>query len=103
MSDPRRDVHLFHRVRRAVRRRRHRRTNVLHVRIWADDLDGGYVVQCVEIPGCISQGETADEALANIADALTEMFEVIIRESRAATQEPAARGEVRSLKIAVNA
>jgi len=32
---------------------------------------GGYSVRCVELPGAISQGETEEEALANIKDAIT--------------------------------
>lgn len=38
--------------------------------------EGGYIVQCVEIPGAISQGETVDEALANAADAIKEILSV---------------------------
>jgi predicted RNase H-like HicB family nuclease len=35
------------------------------------DEDGvGFVVQCPIIPGCISQGDTRDEALANIREAI---------------------------------
>ena len=32
--------------------------------------DGGYVVSCPGLPGCHSQGETREEALANIRDAI---------------------------------
>jgi len=32
--------------------------------------DGGYVVTCPALPGCCSQGETREEALANIRDAI---------------------------------
>jgi len=32
--------------------------------------EGGYSVQCVELPGAISQGETRKEALANIKEAI---------------------------------
>ncbi len=32
--------------------------------------EGGFTVQCVEIPGAISQGETREEALANIKEAI---------------------------------
>jgi predicted RNase H-like HicB family nuclease len=31
---------------------------------------GGYVVKCPSLPGCYSQGETLDEALANIKEAI---------------------------------
>lgn len=37
---------------------------------------GGYTVQCVEIPGAISEGETVDEALANVRDAIAGVLEV---------------------------
>ena len=30
----------------------------------------GYSVQCVELPGCISEGETREEALKNIKEAI---------------------------------
>jgi len=32
--------------------------------------EGGYSVRCVELPGAISQGETEEEALANIKEAI---------------------------------
>lgn len=32
--------------------------------------EGGYVVECPSIPGCMSQGETEEEALEMIADAI---------------------------------
>jgi predicted RNase H-like HicB family nuclease len=38
--------------------------------------EGGYTVQCVEIPGAISQGETREEALANIKEAIELVLEV---------------------------
>ncbi len=31
---------------------------------------GGYVVTCPSLPGCYSQGETIDEAKANIKEAI---------------------------------
>lgn len=34
------------------------------------DEDGGYVVRCPAFPGCVSQGETREEATKNILDAL---------------------------------
>ena len=34
------------------------------------DEDGMFVVECPNLPGCISQGKTRDEALANIRDAI---------------------------------
>lgn len=35
----------------------------------AQDEDGIYVAKCPSLPGCVSQGKTRKEALANIKDA----------------------------------
>ena len=32
--------------------------------------DGYWVAECPSLPGCITQGETKDEAIANIKEAL---------------------------------
>ncbi len=39
------------------------------VRLYQDE-DGAWIVDCPAIPGCVSQGETEDEALANIEEAI---------------------------------
>jgi predicted RNase H-like HicB family nuclease len=33
------------------------------------DQEGGYVAQIKDLPGCLTQGETLDEAIANINEA----------------------------------
>jgi predicted RNase H-like HicB family nuclease len=38
--------------------------------------EGGFTVQCVELPGAISQGETKEEALINIKEAIELILEV---------------------------
>lgn len=49
--------------------------------------DGGFMVQCQEIPGAVSQGETEQEALDNISEVLEEHLEYVkkrqAREARA--------------------
>ncbi|MDW8326117.1 MAG: type II toxin-antitoxin system HicB family antitoxin [Anaerolineales bacterium] len=35
-----------------------------------DEEAGGYVVTCPSLPGCYSQGETVEEALANIREVI---------------------------------
>jgi len=37
----------------------------------------GYVVECPAIPGCVSQGTTIEEAMANIEDAIKGCLEVL--------------------------
>lgn len=34
------------------------------------DEDGIYVAECTSLPGCISQGKTRKEVLANVKDAI---------------------------------
>ena len=40
------------------------------------DEDGMWIVECPSIPGCVSQGETKSEALANIEDAISQCLAV---------------------------
>ena len=40
------------------------------------DEDGVWVVECPSIPGCVSQGETREEALDNIRQAISVCLEV---------------------------
>ena len=42
----------------------------------ARDEDGVWVVECPSIPGCVSQGATRAEALANIQEAIAACLEV---------------------------
>jgi len=40
------------------------------------DEDGMWIVECPAIPGCVSQGKSRDEAVANIEDAIRACLEV---------------------------
>ncbi len=40
------------------------------------DEDGAFIAECPTIPGCVSQGETEDEALQNIREAIKECLQV---------------------------
>ena len=40
------------------------------------DEDGVFVAECPSIPGCVSQGETREQAIANVQDAIRECLEV---------------------------
>ncbi|MDP2950227.1 MAG: type II toxin-antitoxin system HicB family antitoxin [Chloroflexota bacterium] len=40
------------------------------------ETDGGYSVVCPAIPGCVSQGDTLEDALANIREAILLCLEV---------------------------
>jgi predicted RNase H-like HicB family nuclease len=40
------------------------------------DEDGAWIVECPTIPGCVSQGQTKEEALENIKDAIAACLQV---------------------------
>jgi predicted RNase H-like HicB family nuclease len=60
--------------------------------------EGGFTVQCVEIPGAISQGENKDEALANIKEAIELVLEVQRQELQKKTH--AIRLEITKVEVA---
>jgi len=43
------------------------------------DEDGVFVVECPVLPGCVSQGATREEALANIRDAIKGYLESLAK------------------------
>lgn len=45
------------------------------ITIWQDE-DGIFIAECPSIPGCISQGNTEQEAEENIQEAIKECLEV---------------------------
>ncbi len=44
--------------------------------VLSPEADGGYSVVCPAVPGCVSQGDSLDEALANIREAILLCLEV---------------------------
>lgn len=46
-----------------------------------DEEDGGYIVHCPALKGCWSQGETVDEAMHNIVDAISGWMAVHVERS----------------------
>ena len=59
------------------------------------DEDGVWITQCPAIPGCVSQGQTKDEAIANIREAIELCLEVRAERGMPLTIE------TRQLQIAV--
>jgi predicted RNase H-like HicB family nuclease len=52
----------------------HRRTLFMKFTITLDrDEDGVWIMECPSIPGCVSQGQTKEEALENIKDAILQV------------------------------
>ncbi len=51
------------------------------------ETDEGWSVSCLDLPGCHSQGETRDEALLNIRDAISLWLEVEAEEAGVKTVE----------------
>jgi predicted RNase H-like HicB family nuclease len=44
------------------------------------EIDGGYIAECLELPGCMSQGDTEDEAKENIVDAIESCISVLVED-----------------------
>lgn len=38
--------------------------------IYYPDEDGGYCIECPALPGCVSHGQTPEEAIENITEAI---------------------------------
>ena len=51
------------------------------------ETDEGWSVSCLDLPGCHSQGDTRDEALANIREAIQLWLEVEAEEAGVETVE----------------
>ncbi|MCD4765898.1 MAG: type II toxin-antitoxin system HicB family antitoxin [Methanosarcinales archaeon] len=48
--------------------------------------EGGYTVQCLELPAAISEGDTKEKALENIKEAIQLVLEVIQEQTRSYTE-----------------
>ena len=48
--------------------------------------EGGYTVQCLELPAAISEGNTREEALKNIKEAIQLVLEVIQEQAQSYTE-----------------
>jgi predicted RNase H-like HicB family nuclease len=51
--------------------------------------DGGYSAQCLELPGCVSEGDTWEEALENIKEAILGYLEAFPEEIEKLKEEEA--------------
>lgn len=47
-----------------------------------DEVDGGFVAECLDVPGAMSQGETPAEALENLIDAVQGVVAAMTDEPR---------------------
>ena len=48
--------------------------------------DGGYTAQCLELPAAICEGDTKEEALENIKEAIQLVLEVSLEQARSYTE-----------------
>ena len=61
-----------------------RRRRVL---IYPDPESDYWIAECPSLPGCFSQGESREQALANIRDAIVLYLEVLEEDGRAVPEE----------------
>jgi antitoxin HicB len=55
--------------------------------IFEKNEDGGYTVTVPSLPGCISEGDTFDEAFENIKEAITLYLEVMKKDKEKIKEE----------------
>ncbi|HMM78685.1 MAG TPA: type II toxin-antitoxin system HicB family antitoxin [Pyrinomonadaceae bacterium] len=67
---------------------------IFHV-VLENDEDGWIVAECPSLPGCVSQGKTEEEALANIKEAITAWLWAEDQKAVASLPPPRANGAVR--------
>lgn len=54
--------------------------------------DGYVIAECPQLPGCMSQGKTREEASKNIADAITSVLMIRMQQFVSAVDVSAAHG-----------
>lgn len=68
-----------------------------HRVVLSQDEDGMYVAECLDLPGCISQGATRKEAMKNIKDAIKGYLESLKKHNEKAP----VRRNIKLLKVDV--
>ncbi len=67
--------------------------------------DGYVVAECLDVPGCISQGKDEQEALDNIQDVVSTCFAIVLREwmqkAKVNVHEPPSRAKERRQALQV--
>jgi predicted RNase H-like HicB family nuclease len=56
--------------------------------------EGGYTAQCLELPAAISEGDTKEDALENIREAIQLVLEVTQEQARSYTYKEVFKVEV---------
>ena len=51
------------------------------------DEDGRWVAECPSIPGCVSDGETREESIANVKEAIEACIDALKEEGRPVPEE----------------
>lgn len=56
----------------------HRGAWTMRIEVEADQVDGGFIAECPDVPGAIAQGETEKEAVESLIEAINAVVEVKI-------------------------
>jgi predicted RNase H-like HicB family nuclease len=86
---------------RAEHARRKPTPRHLTVVLERDDLDGGWVAECLELPGCVAQGESEREVISNIIDAVAAVIAIRMEDQVCSGQTVTGAGDRRRLALTV--
>ncbi len=72
-----------------------------HLKFERDEESGWFIVEVIELPGCVSQGATLDDAKANIADAVEAYMEVLLETAiqRQNSTASSTAGELKEMRV----
>lgn len=68
----------------------------LQINVQPDEVDGGFIAETPDVPGAMAQGETEQEAVENLGDALSAIVQAKMDEQFRATDPD---GGVRSFRV----
>ncbi|OGV89190.1 hypothetical protein A2Z41_01850 [Microgenomates group bacterium RBG_19FT_COMBO_39_10] len=67
------------------------------IKLTYDKAYKGYVAEVLNLPGCISQGKTKDEAFSNVEKAIRLFLKVLVKDEKRGKEKV----EVRNIRVAL--
>ena len=88
-----------HRLLNHFRKPVQQRNLSVHARTERDVLDGGWIAECLELPGCVAQGNTEREAVEHLIEVITDVLALRMAEQIPVANEASEAGKPRSFDL----